>query len=338
MTDLPRVVILDVGHGNSAVLHDERGLVVIDAGLRGTLEEYLQSCGSANVVALLISHSDADHLGGASNVLLNENIRVAAVYLNPDSRQGSAAFGAFRRAFADSKKRNGTVLHSQLTTTTATQISAGRAVLRVMAPGPSLSAVGNGGVDPNGRKIRTNTMSAVVRIETDDRKVALFAGDIDRLALEHFLAENEEVEAEALVYPHHGGLPGGDPGYFAKTLVSAVDPDLVIFSTGRSNKNVNPNPAVVAAVRAATPNAHIACTQLSIQCAAVLPSSAPHLTALSSEGAGSRKCCAGTLELSCLQTKQILPQKDAHLAFVQANAPTALCLGRGVSITKASVN
>ncbi len=136
MTDSPRVVILDVGHGNSAVLHDERGLVVIDAGLRGTLEEYLQTCKQADVVALLISHSDADHLGGASNILLNENVRVAAVYLNPDSQQGSAAFGAFRRALADSIKRNGTVLHSQLTTTTGTGISAGRAVLRGDGTGP----------------------------------------------------------------------------------------------------------------------------------------------------------------------------------------------------------
>ncbi len=207
-----------------------------------------------------------------------------------------------------------------------------------MAPGPSLSAVGNGGVDPNGRKIRTNTMSAVVRIETGERKVALLAGDIDRVALEHFLRENEEVQAEALVYPHHGGLPGGDPSSFAATLVSAVNPDLVVFSTGRGGKHINPNPAVVAAVRIATPKAHIACTQLSIQCAAVLPSSAPHLTTLTSEGASLKKCCAGTLELSCLESKQMRPEKDAHLAFVQTNAPTALCLGRSLPVTKVSVN
>ena len=329
MMGSPRFVVLDVGHGNAAVLHDKNGLVVIDAGLRGTLEEYLQQCDQNQIVALLISHSDADHLGGASNILLNEAIRVAAVYLNPDSRQDSAAFGAFRRALADSIKRNGTVLHSQLTTTTGTQISAGQAVLRILAPGPSLAAVGNGGVDPGGRRIRTNTMSAVVRIEAGDRKVALLTGDIDRIALEHLLAENEDVRAETLVFPHHGGLPGGDPNAFATTLVNAVGPELIVFSTGRSAKYSNPHPAVVSAIRTATPNAHIACTQLSVQCAAVTPPSAPHLSGLTSEGAATRKCCAGTISISCGVSKETQPVMQAHLDFVQIAAPTALCLGRG---------
>lgn len=335
MTDFPKLVVLDVGHGNSAVIHDEKGLVVVDAGLRGTLEEYLQTCLSKDVIALLISHSDADHLGGAANILLNEGIKVSAVYLNPDSQQGSAAFGAFRRAFADSARRNGTVLHSQLTTTTGDTISAGSMVLRVLAPGPSLAAVGNGGKDPEGRRIRTNTMSAVVRVEAGGRKVALLAGDIDRIALEHLLAENAEIKAEALVFPHHGGLPGaGDPSLFAKTLVNAVSPEVVLFSTGRSSKYSNPHPAIIAAVRAAETKVHIACTQLSTQCAAVLPSSAGHLNALTADGALQHKCCAGTVEIACGEQKQIKPNMAEHLEFVRINAPTALCLGRNPVATE----
>ncbi len=35
------LTILDVGHGNSAVLVDSEGVVVIDAGLKSSLLEYL---------------------------------------------------------------------------------------------------------------------------------------------------------------------------------------------------------------------------------------------------------------------------------------------------------
>jgi beta-lactamase superfamily II metal-dependent hydrolase len=272
--DSPKLVVLDVGHGSSAVLHDTQGLVVVDAGLRSTLDEYLNSIDTQEVVALLISHSDADHLAGASNILLSENLNVRAVYLNPDGAQGSVAFQSFRLALADSRRRNGTVVHTQLTSTTGASITAGDILIEVLGPSPSLATAGNGGKDLKGRRIRTNTMSAVVRLSSKGRKVALLPGDIDQIALESLLEENKEIQAETLVFPHHGGIPGtGNPTNFAKKLTSAVQPNVVLFSTGRGDRNVNPHPAIVAAVKQARPDVHIGCTELSTQCALQIRSS-----------------------------------------------------------------
>ena len=327
--DSPKLVVLDVGHGNSAVLHDSNGLVIFDAGLGGTLDEYLQSCSVTTVVALLISHADADHLAGASNILLSEDFQIQAVYLNPDADKSSVAFMSFRKALANSIRRNGTQVHTQLTTTTAGSITAGEVSIEILAPGPSLATAGNGGRDLQGRKIKSNTMSVVARLSTSGGRTALLAGDIDEIALEHLLAENAEVEAHVLVFPHHGGRPGtGDPAVFATTLATAVKPELILFSTGRGRKNINPHPSVVAAVLQAVPTAHIGCTQLSLLCSAITPIDAPHLSPLTAAGKSTGRCCIGTVEISLAADLEILPILQTHLNFVQQNAATALCLNR----------
>jgi beta-lactamase superfamily II metal-dependent hydrolase len=324
--DSPKLVVLDVGHGSSAVLHDSQGLVVVDAGLRNTLDEYLNSIDTQEVVALLISHSDADHLAGASNILLSENLNVRAVYLNPDGAQGSVAFQSFRLALADSRRRNGTVVHTQLTSTTGASITAGEILIEVLGPSPSLATAGNGGKDLKGRRIRTNTMSAVVRLSSKGRKIALLPGDIDQIALENLLEENKEIQAETLVFPHHGGLPGtGNPTSFAQKLTLAVQPKVVLFSTGRGDRNINPHPAIVAAVKEARPDVHIGCTELSTQCALQVPSAAQHLSNLIAEGTPGGRCCIGTVEIALGTETAFFPILEQHARFVAENIPSALC-------------
>lgn len=63
--DLARTVtILDVGHGNAAVVNTGTGIIVIDAGPRTGLLEFLTETGAPKIDALLISHADADHIAG----------------------------------------------------------------------------------------------------------------------------------------------------------------------------------------------------------------------------------------------------------------------------------
>ena len=52
-----KLTILDVGHGNSAVLHDSHAIFIFDAGPGSTLNEYLRESGIDEIDALLISHS-----------------------------------------------------------------------------------------------------------------------------------------------------------------------------------------------------------------------------------------------------------------------------------------
>ena len=76
------LAILDVGHGNSAILIDSEGVVVIDTGLGSSLLEYLEESGVTTIDAVLISHADEDHIGGLVQLLSSSKFRVRSVRLN----------------------------------------------------------------------------------------------------------------------------------------------------------------------------------------------------------------------------------------------------------------
>ncbi|SRR6266487_312414 len=83
MIDLPELLILDVGHGNCAILRDTMAVTVIDCGYDGvTLIQTLDRLGIEAVDHVLISHADIDHIGGL--VPLIKEIPVHNVYMNAD--------------------------------------------------------------------------------------------------------------------------------------------------------------------------------------------------------------------------------------------------------------
>ncbi|MFY9820530.1 MAG: MBL fold metallo-hydrolase [Thermoanaerobaculia bacterium] len=84
------MTILDVGHGNCAILQDSNGVVVIDAGLGNSLEIYLREQGIRRIDVILISHADQDHLGGLISLLASQAVEIGRVRLNTDSLQGSS--------------------------------------------------------------------------------------------------------------------------------------------------------------------------------------------------------------------------------------------------------
>ncbi len=80
----PSLIVLDVGHGNAAVLLD-KGVIVIDAGKGGMVLDFLKSAGISVVDVLLISHADSDHIRNAPDLLLDDEIDVRLVCFNSDA-------------------------------------------------------------------------------------------------------------------------------------------------------------------------------------------------------------------------------------------------------------
>ncbi|WP_333338097.1 MBL fold metallo-hydrolase [Microcoleus sp. D3_18_C1] len=66
MMNLPELIILDVGHGNCTLIRDANDLIVIDCPPGGTLAETLENLSIKEILHILISHSDADHIGSMS--------------------------------------------------------------------------------------------------------------------------------------------------------------------------------------------------------------------------------------------------------------------------------
>jgi beta-lactamase superfamily II metal-dependent hydrolase len=324
----PSLAILDVGHGNAAVLFNTRGVVVIDGGRNGVLIDFLRQQKVKTVHALLISHADADHISNASDVLLDDDIDVKAIYYNSDASQPSRAWEAFRKAIKEARRNKETHAESQLTTTQTGRLNYGAVKIEVLYPYPETAASGPGGSDEEGQPISSNSMSAVIRLSSDKGNLVMLPGDVEPGCLTAWEEEGQDPTASVLVYPHHGGNPGQhDRVQFAVDLVTAVKPKIVIFSIHRTQHGL-PQPDVVAAVRSRVSGVRVVCTQLSAHCAASTPTTAPgHLGTYEANGRASNTCCAGTIIIDLSGDKPVLaPDTRSHRAFIRKLGRQPLCL------------
>jgi beta-lactamase superfamily II metal-dependent hydrolase len=275
---------------------------------------------------VLITHADADHLAGLVALLGESRYAIGRVVLNTDSAKDTDMWHALLFEL-DDQERQGSLEFDVALVEGDEPFQSGEITVEVLAPRRRLAAIGPGGTAEDGRPIRTNTISAVVRIQVGDRPVALIASDLDDVGLDELLDTDQDLETPILVYPHHGGRSGATTeSEFANKLLEAVKPQTVIFSTGRA-KHRNPLPEVIQAVRAAGADIRIGCTQLSRNCAHATPESDPtHLLPLAARGRATRACCGGTFRIDLADRGSLLqPAHAHHLEFIVAAAPTALC-------------
>ena len=321
------VYVVDVGHGNAALVVEPGQVTLVDAGSNGFILDVLDHLGIRHVHTVLVSHADEDHVGGVEPLLGRADVRVDHILLNSAESRGTAAWMALRRALAAARARrpHKTIVQVGLTADTPLPVRHTALAVEVLAPQPER------GPDAEGRRQTSHDGCAVVRVTARGEPVVLLAGDVSSRGLEYLLAATPAPRARVLVYPHHGGLAGGPPGAFVRRLVAAVEPEVVVFSNGRSRAGF-PRPDVVRAVLDARPGVHVACTQLAVACAPVVPPvSGEHLGDVPSRGREGHACCAGTLCLAAggVGTATIVgmatPSGGEHAAFVDRCAPTAMC-------------
>ena len=320
---------LDVGHGNSTVLiAGEESVVVIDVGRQSTLSEFLLEQGITHINSIYLSHADADHIGGLVGILATE-VSIDRVFLNSDASKHTKVWEDLLYEL-NTKHRAGALTFTVALVSGRAEELPGEVCLNVLGPSPYLAAKGPGGANRSGLQIRSNSISAVISITVAGSRLALLPGDLDRVGLEDLLenTEDQSLRAGILLYPHHGARPGAmDPADYARTLLRAVDPGIVVFSIGRG-RFATPNRDTVHTLRETLPNTRIVCTQLSQHCAPRLPTAAPtHLCEAFARGRFSRACCGGTIVVPLDDFASILPQRGPHTDFIRSNAPTALCEG-----------
>lgn len=257
------LVVLDVGHGSAAILHDEGGVVVFDTGRGPTVDRHLHALGIREIEAMLLSHADADHIGGAITLLLDSSVRVASVFLNPDPSKNSDVFQQLRYALSEAELRTQTKIEPSLTT--SSKFPRTGASIEVLYPPAPVALGGVGGGDLRGKRLTSNSLSAAVRVTGAPGSSVLLGGDIEFGCLEYWMERGLTPSARVLVFPHHGGLPGdgdeSEASLFAHQLSSMVNPETVIFSIHRTRFGL-PRNEVVTAVLKAVKNVRFACTQL----------------------------------------------------------------------------
>ncbi|MCL4303711.1 MAG: MBL fold metallo-hydrolase [Anaerolineae bacterium] len=323
---MAHLTIIDVGHGNSAVLEDSNGVVIIDAGPRNGLLEFLVQENIVKIGVVLLSHADQDHIGGLINLLASENFEIGIVRINTDASKSSEIWDDLAYELALQQETHQIDFEPSLTTADSGKFNQGDVYIQILGPSTYLAAKGPGSNDRIGRPITANSVSAVIRLLDNERPVALFPGDIDEIGLDDLLERVQDVKSPVLVFPHHGGLAGTAEAtsLFTKRLTENVAPESIIFSIGRNQKT--PRSEVIMAIREIHPHVRISCTQLSEKCANILPAELPSYTKYKfAKGAESRKCCAGTIVID-IQTGQIHPPYEQHQLFITSHAPTtAIC-------------
>lgn len=210
---------LDIGQGNAVLVETAHHRLLYDtgpawpsgadAGSRVILP-YLRARGITRLDALMVSHADLDHAGGAATVL-------AAIPVG---------------WFASSLLASHPLLRGRANHVPCV---AGQ---RWQWDGVWFEVLHPLAVDRDERK--TNARSCTLRISAGDR-VALLAGDIEK-AQERALLERsgEGLHAQVLLAPHHGSGTSSTAAF-----LDAVAPDWVLFQVGYRNRYRHPKAEVV---------------------------------------------------------------------------------------------
>lgn len=216
-----RVTVLDVGQGDAILLQVPEGAVLVDQGppeadVAGQLEEL----GVERLAALVLTHPQRDHVGGAADVL--ERVRVDAV-LDPAIPAPSPEQDA---ALAAARGRGVPVLVAR-----AGQVyRVGRLRLRVLWPEGEAPV----GPDPND--------FAVVLVATFGEVDLLLTSDAEGAVT----VPVRPPPVEILKVAHHGSA---DP--YLPRLLALARPRVAVVSVGEENRYGHPAADTLAALEAA---------------------------------------------------------------------------------------
>ncbi|MGC8666535.1 MAG: ComEC/Rec2 family competence protein [Chthonomonadales bacterium] len=241
LTPLPRqtgvfsVTVLDVGQGDAIVLRTPAGhVLIVDAGRtlgsddegRRVVLPYLRSQGIRRVNALLLTHPDDDHVGGAVSIL--DRIPVDRLIVSPIR---SAAWH-YLRAIRTARRRGIPIL----------QVVRGN-IIR-FHDGVTAQVL-NPPADPSKHgELRDNSLSIVMRVQYG-ATACLLTGDADLPAERDMLASGVPLRAEVLKLGHHGSKSSSSDAF-----LDAVRPRIAIVSAGLHNSFGHPHPEVLTRLQA----------------------------------------------------------------------------------------
>ena len=216
------ITTFDVGQGLAVLVRTSHHALLYDTGPAFGLDSdagqrvvlpALRALGVARLDALVLSHDDTDHIGGARSVL--EAIEVGAVLHSLPAADPLLSLAAAPRPCTRGQGWTWDGVHFE-----------------VLNP------------DPRAPARRRNDDSCVLRVVAGGRAM-LLTGDIERAA-EGALVRAGEIRSAALLVPHHGSRSSSSPGF-----LDAVRPELAVAAAGYRNRFGHPAAEVAARYAAA---------------------------------------------------------------------------------------
>ena len=220
--------VFDVGQGDAILLRFGERALLIDAGpdpqtARQVLLPRLAKLGVERLDGLALTHIDADHVGGAADIL--RSLPVAALWVAaPDRSDPLLSVIEAAAAQAGSRierPRDGDDLEWH----------------------PAVSVRVRFAASEDARGDNNRSMVLQVRYgETD----LLLTGDIEDAAERALIAADNRLGADVLKVAHHGSATSSSPEFLA-----AVQPQVAIISAGLGNRFNHPREDVLRRLRMA---------------------------------------------------------------------------------------
>ncbi|MDO4280951.1 MAG: DNA internalization-related competence protein ComEC/Rec2 [Peptococcaceae bacterium] len=206
-----RLTMVDVGQGTGCAYQSAAGdWLVFDTGPGAdTMAQYLRYCGVNEIAAIVLSHSDDDHIGGAAHLL--RDFRVQQILASPYA-QTTDEWQTLSPYLGET---------DVVTIDAPAQFALGDARLELL-----LLDADNRGSD--------NANQIVARLAESGDSV-VFTGDADTRAL----ADIPWQQATVVVVPHHGSKNSWSDAFYDQ-----LAPDLALISAGRDNRYGHPHPIV----------------------------------------------------------------------------------------------
>ena len=227
----PRVVCLDVGQGDAAVVQGRAAALLIDAGTavpggpdlgESVVLPALRALGVRRLDLVVASHADLDHRGGLPAVL--RALPVAQLWL-PAGGRGDPGFealiGAARARGVDVEERGAG----------SEPVLLGDLRVTPLWPPPDTRS---------GRGASRNDRSLTVRVEVAGRAL-LLPGDLEAGAEVELVASGARLGADVLKLAHHGSRSSSSARF-----LEAVDGAVAVVSAPRFGRFGMPHPEVVA--------------------------------------------------------------------------------------------
>lgn len=220
------VAFLDVGQGDAIFIQSPSGVqMLIDTGrdqsvLRGLGD--VMSFSDRDIDYVLVTHPDADHIGGLSEVL--DRFEVKEV-IRTENESDS---GLWRASESKIEAEGAGVLMARRGQT----VDLGSGVhVEILFP------------DTDPTEFESNTASIVVRLVYGDTAFML-TGDSPKSIEEYLvLVEGEHLQSDVLKAGHHGSRTSTSELFLAE-----VDPDFAVISAGKDNSYGHPHVEVTDAL------------------------------------------------------------------------------------------
>jgi competence protein ComEC len=317
------VLFVNVGQGDCTIAVDgaTRSALLVDcpAGQHKEVTEALRTVGASVIELTIISHSHRDHSGGILKILTDfpnrelrfnfdstvvadtkERIQLLSMYR---SIAGLRDIGVrLKKIYSGDDGRINTVFWKALAPTHDQILDA------QIARDPNLA-------------------SAILMLVLGDLRV-LIAGDAEGRTWRQVLDRGEDVRADVLRIPHHGGaLPAGSQRASLPEILDAVAASHCILSLSTSNQFNHPDPATLGELQKRSADVRVMCTQVNHIClgSAALPfaeaSSLPELARLGKRPRPDECPCAGTVVIEVDDAQwTITPDVQGHDRVINALA------------------